>query len=656
MYKILEFGHNEYFGRVAKVEFSFPKRGGYAYLVGSFNAFNEGSFRMREKGDRWHIVIDLPEAIWYYGFSLDGKYTPDIENPERTLYRRLSYKFEREVSIARIWAGDEFYHEPSLLYIYSFADRTHVLFRAVRGRALRVILVTDESVGMRKKASDELFDYFEAILPRVKELSYTFEIETEEGSVEYGDFTATPKELSTPKWIFSRVFYQIMPDRFERESNEEKVGGDPKIYGGNLPGILKRLDYIEGLRVNALYLTPIFESITYHGYDVIDYFNVAKRLGGNAAFEKLVRELKRRDIKLILDGVFHHTSFFHPHFQDVVRKGVESVYRDFYRITGFPVVSQEFLEILNSEEPWEEKFKRLKNLDWNYESFFSVWLMPRLNHDDPRVRKFIAKVMNYWLEKGIDGWRLDVAHGIPPDLWREIRKEMPEDAYLVGEVMDDARMWLFDKFHGTMNYPLYEAILRFFVTGEITAEEFLNYLELLSTYYGPAEYMMYNFLDNHDVERFLDLVGDRKRYLCALAFLMTYKGIPSIFYGDEIGLSGMEGKGLEVSRTPMRWEGNQWDTEILKVTKALIRLRRNSRALQLGFFRPLKFKGRLLVYERIYEKEHVLVAINCSSRVESVLIPEKYRPIVGKTSIELAPWSFIVVFSRFNDVQLLSWP
>ncbi|NJE42949.1 alpha amylase N-terminal ig-like domain-containing protein [Thermococcus sp. GR6] len=650
MYKIFGFESNEYFGRIAKVEFSVPSRGSYAYLVGSFNAFNEGSFRMREENGRWRATVELPEGVWHYGFSIDGKYAPDPENPEKRTYRRFSYKFKRETSVAKISAGDDFYHEPALAYLYSFADRTHVLLRTVKGKAISTYLITDERIEMRKKASDELFDYFEAVLPRTEELSYGFEIETGEGTIEYGNFTAEPRELQVPRWIFNRVFYQIMPDRFERDMIKKPRGRIIETglghHGGDLAGIVKRLGHLEELGVNALYLTPIFESMTYHGYDIVDYFKVAGKFGGNEAFGELARELKRRDIKLILDGVFHHTSFFHSYFQDVVKKGGESRYRDFYRILKFPVVSEDFLRVLNSNEPPERKYQGLKELHQNYENFFSVWLMPRLNHDNPQVREFIVSVMKHWLEKGADGWRLDVAHGVPPELWREVREKMPEDAYLVGEVMDDARLWLFDKFHGTMNYPLYEAILRFFVRGEISAEEFLNWLELLSTYYGPAEYSMYNFLDNHDVERFLDLVGDEWRYLCALAFLMTYKGIPALFYGDEIGLRGIGASGMESSRTPMKWGKETWNTEILGVTKALIRLRRKSKALQLGEFRPLEFKGGLLLYERVYRNEGVLVGINYSDVPTAIQISEAYRPAAdGVSFLKMKPWSFVVLAS-----------
>ncbi|AFL95089.1 cyclomaltodextrinase [Thermococcus cleftensis] len=620
MYKIFGFEPDWRFGRVARVEFSIPARGKYAYLLGNFNAFNEGSFRMERKGERWRITLRLPEGVWYYGFSVDGEFLMDPENPDVETYRKLSYKLEKEASVARIVGEGEFFHRPSATYLYSIAGGTHVLLRARRGKTRKVRLILDESeVPMKRKAFDELFEYYEAILPGEGVIRYSLIVESEGKTIELGPFEAKPYRYNAPGWIHGRVFYQIMPDRFERG-----LPGTPRgrafagegFHGGDLAGIIRRLDHIESLGANALYITPVFESTTYHRYDVTDYFHIDRKLGGDGTFLKLAGELKKRDIKLVLDGVFHHTSFFHPFFQDLIARGNESDYKDFYRVTGFPVVSGEFLEVLRSKISPREKHRRLKEIGWNYESFYSVWLMPRLNHENPEVKRLVKDVMMHWLEKGADGWRLDVAHGVPPELWREVRKALPKDAYLVGEVMDDPRLWLFDKFHGTMNYPLYELILRFFVEREIDAGEFLNGLELLSAHLGPAEYAMYNFIDNHDTERFIDLVNDERRYLCALAFLMTYKGIPSIFYGDEIGLRGKLEGGLDAGRTPMEWNPEGWNERILETTRKLIELRKRSKALQLGDFIPLRFEGDEIIYERALGKERVRVEIRYTKNPE----------------------------------------
>ncbi|WP_297497554.1 glycoside hydrolase family 13 protein [Thermococcus sp.] len=642
MYKIFGFEPDERFGRVAIVEFSVPTGGEpYAYLLGSFNAFNEGSFRMEEDGARWKVRVALPEGLWHYAFSLGGEFTPDPENPRVEAYRRPAYKFEREVSVAEVAGEDELFHRPSLTYLYSFAGRTHVLLRARRGLLSSASFkLGGEKVGMFLKARDSLFEYWETVVPvHGGDIEYSFLVESRSGAREIlGPFKAVPRKLKAPSWPLESVFYQIMPDRFAVGIKEKELPLKGEFFhGGDLKGIVEHIDHLENLGVNALYLTPIFESMTYHGYDIVDYYHVARRLGGDEAFRELVSVLKERDIKLVLDGVFHHTSFFHPYFQDVVRKGEKSKWKGFYRPLKFPVVTSDFLSLLEKDTPWREKYHALKELGWNYETFFSVWLMPRLNHDNPEVVDFIADVMGFWLKRGTSGWRLDVAHGVPPDVWREARKRLPERAYLFGEVMDDGRLWLFDVFHGVMNYLLYDAILRFFVFREMDAGEFLNELNMLSVHYGPAEYFTYNFLDNHDVPRFLDLVGgDRNRYLCALAFLMTYKGVPAVFYGDEVGLGG-SGEGMGTGRTPMEWEEGRWDGEVLGVTRELMGLRRKSRALQVGLFRPVYFKGDVIAYERVLGDERVLVAINRGPNLVKVELDSL------RDGLFLEPASFIIV-------------
>ncbi|WP_297507628.1 alpha amylase N-terminal ig-like domain-containing protein [Thermococcus sp.] len=641
MYKIFGFEPDERFGRAAIVEFSLPREGeSYAYLLGSFNAFNEGSFRMTPDGGRWKVRIALPEGLWHYGFSLGGNFTPDPENPRVETYRRPAYRFGRRVSVAEVAGAEELFHRPSLTYLYSFVDRTHVLLRARRGFLSSASLhIGYGEVDMSLKARDSLFEYWEAVVPgRSNEIEYSFSVETNSGAREtLGPFKAVPRELEAPDWPLGSVFYQIMPDRFAVGIREKELPLEGEFFhGGDLKGIVEHMDHLESLGVNALYLTPIFESMTYHGYDIIDYYHVAERLGGDEAFRELVEALRERGMKLVLDGVFHHTSFFHPYFQDLVKEGEKSRWKNFYRPLDFPVVDPEFLKLLGKDMPWREKYRSLKELDWNYETFFSVWLMPRLNHENPEVVDFIADVMRFWLERGADGWRLDVAHGVPPEVWREVRKRTR--AYLFGEVMDDGRLWLFDVFHGIMNYLLYDAILRFFAFEEIDAREFLNELNLLSAYYGPAEHFTYNFLDNHDTERFLDLVGgDKKRYLCAMAFLMTYKGIPSIFYGDEVGLRG-SGDGMSSGRTPMPWKEEAWDTGLLEVTKSLIRLRRESKALQVGLFRPVYFEGNIVAYERVLEGERVFVAINRGSKSVKVNLGP-----VNDGNLSLEASSFVII-------------
>ncbi|AIF69410.1 hypothetical protein PAP_04995 [Palaeococcus pacificus DY20341] len=662
MYKIFGFRDDKYLGRVGEVEFSIPKEGRYAYLLGNFNAFNEGSFRMREDGDRWRIRVELPEGIWYYLFSIEGEISLDSENHVTALYKRRAYDFEKKVSVAEVLSFDlndwekALYHHPSLVYAYPFEDWIFIRLRTLRDSVDAVnLLLEDDRTHMKRKAHDDVFDYYEATLPYSEELSYSFEVVKNGEKVYYGDFDVDFRELEKlyelPKWVLTRVFYQIMPDRFangnpNNDPNDRDIIGNKwaSHFGGDLEGITQKLDYLKSLGVNALYLTPIFESRTYHSYDVEDYFHVAKKFGGDSALKQLVEKAGELDIRLILDGVFHHTSFFHPYFQDVLENGENSKYKDFYRILGFPVVSEEFLKVLHSNMSWIEKSKALKRIPKNYETFFGVWLMPRLNHDSGKVRELIVNVGKYWVERfGISGWRLDVASGVPIDVWETFKDSLPNEVYLIGEIMDDARLWLFNKFHGVMNYLLYDALLRFFVYQEISAQEFLNWLELLSVYYGKAEYAMYNFLDNHDMSRFLGLVKNKQKYKCALAFIFTYKGIPSIFYGDEVGLKGVREHWIETQREEMPWDEKRWDKELLELTRELIKLRQKSQALQVGHFIPIIFEDGLLVYKRTFRDENIFVAINYSQKRARLEQLKEYEVLLGQFDGKyLEPFSFFI--------------
>jgi glycosidase len=549
-------------GRFVLVEFSVEAKGRYAYLIGNFNSFNDGSLRMRREGRKWIISTELPEGIWSYAYSIERKYV--LDDGERRAYSRKSYDFSKETNVCR--ALGEGYERPFHCREMAFTAGKGIEIRLRTTNAKDVFLLSDRKRRMERFAFDDPFEYYRIEVPHTRE--YSFEVDGEK----YGRFEHKPDERDSLDWLYDRVFYQLMVDRFTGK-------GDGHFAGGTLRGLLKRVGHIKDVGANALYLTPIFSSDTYHGYDIKDYYSIEQRLGDENDFEAL-----SKNIRVMLDGVFHHTSVQHPFFQDLLKNGEKSAYKDFYRPLGFPL---------------EE-----------YETFFNVKNMPRLNQDNEKVYGFIRDVVNHWICKGAAAWRMDVTHGVPPDVWEKLRADVPQDVYLMGEIMDDARMYL-KGFDGAMNYSLYEALIDFFVHGK-SAESLLADLQRISARYNRKEYLMYNFLDNHDTSRFLGLVGGRKKYLCALAFLMTYKGLPSIFYGDEIGLKRKRKK-KEEQREPMVWDREKWDEKILEKTRELITLRRNSRALQLGSFVPVIFRERRILFERTLDKESILVGINYSN-------------------------------------------
>ena len=623
VYKLQDVVDDPFFGRKVIVEFSKQYLGEkYAYTVGNFNAFFPGSFRMHKSRDRFYIRIPLPEGIWYYLFYTPEGFKLDAENPFQRVYENIAYNFSSTVNVCSVKLQDGtlediVYHRTTPLYVFSI-DEKIVYVRLRISKELRgdpFIILKNGKIRMKLITEDELFSYYEVLIPFKRTLEYSFNIETSQRNIHYGPFTIDFDDLmgvlKAPDWAYDLNFYQIMIDRYcPKRKFPDKLGH----LGGDINCLLEKLKHINDLGVKALYLTPIFESRTYHSYDVEDYYNIARKYGGNEAFVRLLKKAKDSGIKIFLDGVFHHTSFFNPFFQEALIKGQSSKYFHWYRIH-----SNEY-DLKRIRKFLLERASGINSLNGTvsekalpYETFFGVWLMPKLNHENPEVKAFVRDVINYWInEYEIHGWRLDVAHGIPPEFWEEVLGDLLDKYYLFGEVMDDGRIWIHKCFNGLMNYVLYKYILEYFVYKRISSEEFLKRLMLLRVYYGPYEHLMYNFLDNHDVSRFLGLLsGDVDRYLCALVFLYTYTGIPSIFYGDEIGLKNVK-LSDEEQREPMNWDKNTWNKTILDTTRALIRLRNSRIELRRGIFIPIRFKKDVLDYVRVYKGNKIRVIINYS--------------------------------------------
>lgn len=243
--------------------------------------------------------------------------------------------------------------------------------------------------------------------------------------------------ITTPDWVKDAVFYQIFPDRFARSKAVAKPtflepwDAPPTVHGfkgGDLIGVLEHLDYLQDLGVNAIYFNPIFQSTANHRYHTYDYFRVDPILGGNEAFQRLLDEAHRRGIRIVLDGVFNHASRGFFQFNHLLENGPASPYKDWFIVHSWP------LHAYDHQRPP------------NYAAWWNLHALPKLNTANPAVREFLWDVARYWIEQGIDGWRLDVPNEINDDeFWREFRRRVKEanpEAYIVGEIWGDATRWL----------------------------------------------------------------------------------------------------------------------------------------------------------------------------------------------------------------------
>jgi len=493
-------------------------------------------------------------------------------------------------------------------------DEVEVVLRAARGDLKSAsLLYVDrygigqhaKETGLRRVGSDSLFDYWSGRMKlRYGRFMYHFALSDGESEMYYGEGGLSAEPVAPevcnpwawcfhypytwrrhgvddpPAWAADSVVYQIFVDRFANgDETNDPPGIDPwgtrptsrSFSGGDLAGIIDRLDHLAGLGVSCIYLTPVFLAPSNHKYDTTDYYRIDPRFGDEATARRLVDESHARGIRVMLDAVFNHCGFSFGPFQDVMARGAESPYYKWFNIHELPVRAR--------PRP-------------NYETFaMDVPDMPKLRTDNREVRDYLIRAAEYWTRTlDIDGWRLDVADDVDPGLWREFRariRAIKPEALMVGEILHDATPFLRgDQMDSVMNYPWRELCLQYFADRTIGTDAFACALTALQMRYRrQVQYAMWNLLGSHDRPRFLTLCnGDVRRALLASTFQFTYPGTPYIFYGDEIG---MEGDDDPDCRQCMVWDKQKWDEQLPTHYAGLARLRRRYRALRRGEFTVL---------------------------------------------------------------------
>lgn len=561
-------------------------------------------------------------------------------------------------------------HIPMSQYAYGM-DESHVVIRLRTAkddlrkctlyygdRACRKTPVIFTKVEMKIIAQAPLYDYYEVILENpYKRLCYYFELDDgTEKILYYGDcFCETPVDdrseyyqlpfnhradiVNPPKWAQDAVIYNIFPDSFA--TGKEKVSGQASQkqwegqtvcgkLGGTIRGITENVSYIKKLGLNAIYINPVFAAGEYHKYDLIDYFHIDPCFGTNEDFKELVETFHANGIKVIIDGVFNHCGWKFFAFEDVVQKGQQSAYKDWFYGLQFPVIRPD-----NGEDyP-------------NYECFGYERLMPKLNTANLQVQEYFCKVGRYWVEEfHTDGWRLDVASEVNDGFWRKFHEEVKAvnpEAILIGEVWESANHWL-DRtiFDSAMNYDFRKHCKRFFAEGSVDAAEFDGRVtDMRMRYRKQTVYAQLNILDSHDVSRFLSVCGeDRRRYKLAIVFQMCFPGIPSVFYGDELGVTGIR---EEEYRQPMPW-GRQ--DELYAFFEQAIRMRKQQKALTQGDYHTLNAVAgsRFYGFERTYEKQRVMIFLNMEEAKMTCSIPENAEILMqeGWKDNILDPYGYVV--------------
>ena len=478
--------------------------------------------------------------------------------------------------------------------------------------------------------------------------------------------TSAKAAIQTPAWFNDTVLYEIFPRSFY-DSNGDGIG--------DLKGIEQKLDYLHALGVNALWLTPIFASPSYHGYDVTDYYKINPDFGTEQDLIHLVNAAHARDIKIVLDFVAGHSSDKHPFFQDAYGNP-QSKYANWYR--------------------W------LDDAHTKYEHFGSATDMPKWNQDNPETRAYLTDVARDWMQKAnVDGYRLDYALGASHDFWKAFRQAVKAenpDALLVGEVWDSGLKiapYYDNEFDAAFDFPVYFDVMgshdragNSALLGKRAPGAFQTLLKAQTRLYPPGAQSV-RFFNNHDTLRIMSQLKPAcaeqnarcetermERAKLAATLLLTLPATPMLYYGEEIGMAGDKSDGDKTLREPMDWYArengtgmtawykpdagfNQPDDGIsvqeqqakpdalLEHYRALIALRAKHDALRHGEFVAVPVQGseQAAAFARVTDDEILLTVFNTSDQAAGVTLDlsafvsntAALSDLLGKTEFPVAP-------------------
>ena len=478
------------------------------------------------------------------------------------------------------------------------------------------------------------------------------------------------KHFKTPDWIKGGLFYHIFVDRFARDGNiatkensilRDDWGGLPNyapdangevlnndFFGGNLKGILSKLDYLQSLGVTCLYVSPIFEAYSNHKYDTGDYMKIDPMFGDEADFRSLCREAKKRGMKVMLDGVFNHT-------------GSDSLY---FNKKG----SYGSLGAFQSEKSEYYSWYKFLEYPHKYESWWGIDTLPSVNEEDSSFLEFITGtdgVARKWLKEGASGWRLDVVDELPDrflETFRNAVKDADEQALIIGEVWEDAsnkvaygqRRTYFSgrQLDSVMNYPFMYAIIRFVRYRD--AESLNDAIMTITENYPPCViHCLMNMLGTHDTRRVLTALGglemqdaskevksqismgneerEQAIRLLKMASLiqMTVPGVPCIYYGDEAGMEGYEDP---LNRRCYPW-GDE-DRELIEWYRKIGNIRKDLSLLAEGTYTPLHAANGVFIFSRTDGEEKAVVGINRSEEPFCIEIEKLYKDLLNETEVK----------------------
>jgi cyclomaltodextrinase / maltogenic alpha-amylase / neopullulanase len=553
----------------------------------------------------WCCELELPAGVYSYKLRIDGRWTIDDGNG-----RTRSRGGHRNSVLSAGGAPEPVLFAPALPWVFDDESGATVLTAGLRsghGEGLHVLWrECGEALVHRTKMEPCVHEDEHVLLRAQLALSAAhsevrFELEggqvvgPEDGSAW---FVIERRAEDLPAWWREAVVYTIFVDRFRPEQDRADWGaqaGRDLPAGGHLEGIRRSLGELSDLGVNVLYLTPIHVAAHCHRYDLVDPLRVDPTLGGERAMEGLLADAHGRGMRVLLDFSFAHAGRGFPAFEHVLQHGSQSEFAAWFR--------------------W--KRGRLQHYGRRRDA-------PVLNLDHPAVRELVLQAAELWARVGVDGFRLDAAAEVPHELARAVRAKLTEirpDAVVLGEVVPEhAWRW---RTEGAVDvatdFGFHAAVTEYIAKRTIDAAEACRWMTGSEVARGGPHHRSVQFLSTHDHTRFATharMHGGRERAALGLLALLTSPGVPSLLYGEEVGLAAdvveLLPEHVWKDRAPMPWEASQRDERLRALVRRLLAARAKSPALQRGS-RVFEYaEGPLLVYRRQSGQDAVDVAINAS--------------------------------------------
>lgn len=616
-------------------------------VAGTFNNWSTTDAPLQRQPDGTWLIRLAVTGLHEYKFVINGAWIADMcndpvwGNPGKNLWVDpgalgcVSDGFSGRNAVIDLGASTSatdigFRHDPAAPAQLSMAGgQISVRFRA---REQRVISATITAGGtttaMQKQLSYRLQDVWRGTVA-AGSTSYSISVVSSAGTQNFGPFTVPSALFRAVPWVGSAVGYQIFPERFNNgdRSNDSLTittdeypylspalrGNRPALsaawdapstsdlcchqyYGGDLQGVVDKLDYLQSIGVTLLYLNPIFSSGSAHGYDTWDYLTVEPSFGTEATVRTLLQQAHARGMKVIWDFVPNHVGLGAPQFVDALAKGTASPTWNWFTFKVAP--SQ--VQAGNGN---------------HYDTFFGVGSMPKLNTANTAVRDHLMSAVTKWTQFGFDGIRVDVPQEVADGTnffhtFRQTAKALNPDVYLVGEIWNRAPEWLQgDKFDALMNYALGQDAVEHFARGDMNAPTAAAVMsQLFAEYPEASAAMAFNVISTHDNARLLTKMGGgsrgsapsadalaRQRLASAMLFAMP--GVPVTFQGDECAFLGDGGGGSrDQNRYPMQWDA--CDQTTVAHYRQLAQLRKTVPALTSPVIRFNSAAGSVLSFFR----------------------------------------------------------